>query len=138
MQGLDPGVLAAIITSISGLVVGVTALRKAGADAKKSNADTAGVIVDGAGDVVKLLREQLEEQQRQQEQMGQRLMNLEVVVGSWEGWAERVLTILDRALAMLEEDQRRKLQPDVDEVVKDRPKHIHGGPPLRPPPKPKT
>lgn len=131
MQDLDPGVIAAIITSLSGLVVGLTALRKANSDARKNNADAAGVIVDGAGDVVKLLREQLQEQARaqqaaevRQQQTDQRLMNLEVVVGSWEGWAERVLTILDRAIAMLEEDQRKKIQSDVDEVKQTRPKKM--------------
>jgi hypothetical protein len=113
--------LTAFVTGLGGLAVGLVALRKAGAEAKKTSADTGGVLIDSAGDVVKMLREQMAAQQVQITDNTARVQSLEVTVGSWESWAERVLTLLDRAVGMLEEEQRARLVSDVAEVKRTRP-----------------
>ncbi len=117
--------IASFLTALGGLAVGVVALRKAGAEQRKADADAGGVLIDSAGDVVRLLREQMAAQQTQITEMSARLMSLEQTVGSWESWAERVLELLDRAVGMLEEEQKQRLAGDVAEVKKARPMHGH-------------
>lgn len=127
-MNFEPGVIAAIVTSVSGLVVGLAALRKASSETRKNDADASGAIVDSASDVVKMLREQMAAQQEQIHEMSVRVQALEVTVGSWESWAEKVLQLLDRAVAMLEEEQRQRLMQEVADVKQTRPirsrKHV--------------
>ena len=125
-------ILVSFITAVGGLAVGLVALRKAGAESRKTNADASGVLVDSAGDVVKLLRDQmaaqqaqLEAQQRQIIENSGAIRSLEETVGSWENWVERVLQLLDRAVGMLEEEQKQRLIHDVAEVKDTRPMRSH-------------
>jgi len=116
-------IVVAFITAAGGSLIGWAALRKSGAEAKKSSADASSTIVDSASEVVKILREQMVAQGLALSATNARVMQLEITVGTWEGWAEKVLDLLDRALAMLEEEQRAKIQADVAVVKKTRPAH---------------
>ncbi len=99
----------ALIGSIGAIFAGLVALRK-------SSAEQANTMVDAASTVVSMMREELEAQ-------GRRLDVLETAMLSWEGWGEKVLTLLDRLLGMLEEEQRAKEMHDVEEARRTRPRH---------------
>jgi hypothetical protein len=130
MADWTPVVVAAITILGGGGMLGWAALRKSGREADKVNAEAAAVIVGGASDVVALLREEMDrlradvEAERQEDH--KRLDALESVVTAWDGWADRVLDILDRAVGMLTEEQRASLLPDVDHARETRPpRHSH-------------
>ena len=122
-------IVVAIVGSVGAVVTGIAAWRKADKEAGKLSAEATTVIVGSAEDVVKLVREQLSEMSQRERIRDERLLTLEQQVGTWEGWAERVLDILDRALDLLSESHRATLEPDVREVKAARPlrhprKHI--------------
>lgn len=123
-------VLVAIIAGVGGILTGVAALRRAGAEADEHSAGATGVLLGGATSVVTLLRQQMDEQAESIRATSRRLEALEIAVGQWEGWAERVLDLLDRALSMLESEQQAHLQAEVEEAKRTRPVHhrsIQGG-----------
>jgi hypothetical protein len=123
------GIIIAAITVIGGSLAGIAALLKAGKEASKSSAEAANVLVDASGDVVKMLRENMADMRSRMDREEDRISHLEGVVGSWEGWADKVLDILDRAMSMLAEEQKTNLQREVERAKKTRPprfgKHQH-------------
>jgi len=114
-------VVTAFIIALVGSGAGWAAWRRAVAENAKDNAEAGRAIVGGAGDLAKLLREQMAEMAARLDAQEVRIHSLEVTVGSWEGWAERVLTILDKAMAMLAAEQRAKIETEVARVKKTRP-----------------
>jgi len=114
-------IIVALLAALGGTAAGFAALRKSGAEAGKASAEAADSIVGSAGEVVKLLRDQMAEMAKREDARDDRLLSLERTVGSWEGWAERVLDVLDRAVALLGEEHRAKLREDVQEVKASRP-----------------
>lgn len=120
-------VIVAFVTAVGGSVAGLAALRRSGSEAAKANAEAAGSIVGASQDVVTLLREQMADMAAREDHRDRRLMALEVTVGAWEGWAERVLGLLDRAMEMLAVEQREKLRHDVDAVRREKPPRGTGG-----------
>lgn len=124
------GVLVAVLTVAGGSLVGlaalVTALRKAGPEADKSGAEATAALLGASKEVVALLRQQMDEQAERLAVTDSRVEALEATVMAWDGWADRVLDILDRAVGMLSEEQRAALRPDIEHARETRPvKHHH-------------
>jgi len=80
----------------------------------RSRADRDNVIVDSAETVVQMLSTQLA-------QMDARLATVEGTVMSWESWADRVLTLLDRTIRMLDAAHRAEIQQLAEDARQDRP-----------------
>jgi hypothetical protein len=119
-------VMVAFITVVGGGgLIGWAALRKSGKEADKYNAEAASTLVSSASDVVGMLHEQMVEQQKRQEITDARVEALEHTVIAWDGWADKVLEILDRALGMLTKEQKADLLPDVKQVQESRPPQMH-------------
>lgn len=114
-------ILVALITAAGVSIAGVAALRRSGSESDKAQAEAADAIVGAGAEVVKILRDQMIDQSGRLASQEARLLALEVTVGSWEGWGERILSLLDRALGMLEAEQRAKLDGDVEAVKAARP-----------------
>jgi hypothetical protein len=116
-------ILVAFLTAAGGSVAGFAALRKAGAEAGKSTAEATGAIVGSAGAMVTILRDQIEQMQRDMDEDRKRLQALEDHVRAWDSWADKAFAILDRSLGLIPEDQRAGLQVEVQKVRTSRPAH---------------
>jgi hypothetical protein len=114
-------IIVAFLTAASGSLMGWAALRKSRSEASKTDAEAAGAIVGAAGDVVELLRQQMSEAATREVHRDARILQLEIAVGAWEGWAERVLSILDRAMGLLGDEHAKSLAEDVKYVKRTRP-----------------
>jgi len=105
------------------------------AQARASQAQAAATMVGTADDVVILVRREMAEQiakvKAQGEEMAQyrmrqaedegRIDALEDAVTAWDGWADSVLAILDRAVGLLTEEQRQTLSGDIEHARATRP-----------------
>jgi hypothetical protein len=119
-------VIVAIITALGVSIAGVAALRRSGSESDKAQAEAADALIGASGEVVRMLREQMVEMAGREAGREARLVALEVTVGSWEGWGERILALLDRALGMLEAEQRAKLDAEAEAVKAARPMRYRG------------
>jgi hypothetical protein len=113
---MDWPTVAALVTAVGGVLVGIAQWRKSGREADKASADAAGALVTASGDVVKMLHDELDG-------LKARVDHLERSVGSWEEWADRVLSILDKAVGMLSDEERDGLRTDVEHARTTRPPH---------------
>lgn len=125
---IDLTFIISLAVFIGGAFVGLAALRRSGSEASKSSADAVASIMGASADVVKQLREQvadlnarLTEEEMHTRRSDYRINHLEDVVESWETWADRVLAILDRSLAMLGPEQAVKLTPEVKKIKSTKP-----------------
>ena len=119
-------VLVALITVVGGGgLLGWAALRKSGKEADKYNAEAASTLVGAADDVVRLLRDEMAKQAARQESTDARVEALEHTVIAWDGWADRVLDILDRAFGLLTAEQKATLLSDVTQARETRPPQFH-------------
>lgn len=116
----DLAVVGAFIGALVAALGGVAAFYRAGAD--RSN-----VMVETAETVVGMLREEVTRLDKRLEQVNAqtnaRIGSLEVTVGQWETWAERVLTLLDRAIGMLDAANRALIEAEAAKVRDARPMH---------------
>lgn len=115
MIQIDPVLIGTIIAAVGGLT-GFAAFRKSGAE--RSN-----IIVNSATDVVQLMHDQLVQMQAEVEDIRNRVAALEAEVGAWKAWSNRVLDILDRAVSMLDPQQRKKIADEAERVKRQRPGH---------------
>lgn len=116
----------AFITVVGGGgLVGWAALRKSGREADKFGAEATSTIVGSAKEVVDMLHEQMIQQTARQESTDARVEALEHTVIAWDGWADRVLDILDRAFGMLTAEQKATMLPDITQVQETRPPQTH-------------
>ena len=121
----DP-VLLAIVGVAGAVLLGLAALRKAGSEAAKAQAEASAAIVAAARDLVGDLKAEVERFQMRLDAAEGRLDVLVQAVGSWEGWAGRAVDLLDRVVGMLTSDQQAHLADDVAEVKRTRPtRHGH-------------
>lgn len=116
----DLTLIGAFIGAVVAALGGVAAFYRAGAD--RSN-----VMVETAETVVGMLREEVTRLDKRLEQVNTqtnaRIGSLEVTVGQWETWAERVLTLLDRAIGMLDAANRALIEVEAEKVRNARPMH---------------
>lgn len=116
----DLTLIGAFIGAIVAALGGVAAFYRAGAD--RSN-----VMVETAETVVGMLREEVTRLDNRLEQLNAqtnaRIGSLEVTVGQWESWAERVLSLLDRAISMLDAANRALIEAEAERVRATRPMH---------------
>ena len=118
----DLAVIGAFIGAIVAAMGGIAAFYRAGAD--RSN-----VMVDTAETVVGMLREEVARLDGRLDETNTRMGALEVTVGQWESWAERVLTLLDRAIGMLDTANRALIEAEVRRVKDERPTRSRPTPP---------
>ena len=104
---IDIPALVAIVGGLVAALGGITAYRRSGAD--RDN-----LIVESAETVVGMLREQVA-------QIDARLTQVEGTVMSWESWAERILHLLDRAIAMIDADHRATIAAEAEAARQERP-----------------
>lgn len=95
--------------ALSALVAGILSRRKTRAEAHKVNADAATVIVDGASDVIMLLRTQLAEERGARELLGGKVAVLEQSMGTamrkiyfYEQEIEDLVTLVEFLISRLE------------------------------------
>lgn len=105
------------------------------AQAQQARAQASATMVSTADDVVALVRKEMaqmaskmgaqgEEMARYREKQAEdecRIDALEDAVMAWDGWADSVLAILDRAVGLLTEEQRLTLSSDVEHARSTRP-----------------
>lgn len=103
----DLPVIIASLVALVGALGGVAAFMRAGADRSK-------VIVDSAETVVEMLRDQVNS-------LDSRLSTVEGAVVQWETWAERVLTLLDRAITLIDETHRKDVAVEAARLKSERP-----------------
>ena len=119
-------VIVALITVVGGGgLLGWAALRRSGKEADKLNAEAASTLVTSASSVVDMLHEQMIQQAARQESTDSRVEALEHTVIAWDGWADKVLDILDRAFGMLTIEQKASMLPDVTQARETRPPQTH-------------
>jgi hypothetical protein len=118
-----------ITVVFSGGIIGLFALFRSNKklDEEEQNdrdaqAQAAANMIGAADDVVRLVREEMA---KQMESTNERISVLEETVTAWDGWADRVLEILDRAVGLLSEEQRSALLPDIDHARETRPPRYH-------------
>lgn len=111
-------ILSGVAIAVIGSGAGWAAWRRASSESEKDRASASRDIVGGAGDLAKLLREQMAE-------MDDRLERVEYSVGLWENWAERVLDLLDRALGMIASEHAAAFRAEVEEAKRTRPARNH-------------
>lgn len=108
-----------------GTIAGLFALRRSNKEADNQQAQATANMVGAADDVVALVRVQLAEQTEHIHRMDERIQTLETAISAWDGWADRVLDILDRAFKMLSEEQKAELLQDVENARSSRPPRYH-------------
>lgn len=118
----DLAIIGAFIGAVVAAMGGIAAFYRAGAD--RSN-----VMVDTAETVVGMLREEVARLDTRLDATNTRMGTLEVTVGQWESWAERVLTLLDRAIGMLDTANRALIEAEVRRVKAERPTRSRPTPP---------
>jgi hypothetical protein len=101
-------VLVGAVIALLGTLGGVAAILKVSSD----NADT---IADGAGKVVELMDRRLQDAE-------DRLARMEVYHIHLEQWVDRLLDILQRAVALMPDFVRDEYDDEVSRVKGDRPR----------------
>lgn len=122
---LTPIIITFITIVGGGTIAGLFALRKSNKEADNQQAQAAANMVSAADDVVVLMRSQMAEQTAKIEAMDGRIETLETAITAWDGWADRVLEILDRAFGMLTDEQKAGLLEDVESARGTRPPRYH-------------
>ena len=126
-------IVIAVITVAGGLIAAWAALRKSGPEAEKASAEAVDLVVGSAAKVVTMLRDQMTEMRQRLSDTEARLEagedridHLEAAVESWEGWADRILAVLDKAMGALSEEQRTALIEEVERLRRTRPARLSG------------
>jgi hypothetical protein len=121
---IDIGPLLLVIFG-GGLIAGIAAYRKSGKEADNQQAQAAANMIAAADDVVTLVRAEMTNQLLE---MNDRIGSLEATVHAWDGWADRVIDLLDRTFGMLTDKQKEMLHPDIMQAKETRPpryRHYH-------------
>ena len=122
---MSEGSIVSIVVAFLAFVgVGLAALRKSKSESDKATGEAAAAIAGASGDVVKMLHDEMRDLRQRENRTEDRITALENAVVSWEGWAERVLNLLDKAMEMLAEEQRRHIAADVERVKATKPMRI--------------
>ena len=100
--------LVGIIIAVLGSIGGFAALMKV-------NADNSKTVSEGATNVVKMLREQVDE-------LDARLGLLEQYADEMDAWSQRVVDLLAKAVNALEAEQRDPFAVDAASLVRSRPR----------------
>lgn len=97
-----------VIIALLGSLGGLAALLKV-------NADRANIVTDASTKVVTMVSSQLEDHSK-------RLDILEAYTDQLNGWADRLIDVLERAIAALPPPVDAPFHLEVDELKKERPK----------------
>jgi hypothetical protein len=116
-----PTIIAVIVAIIGGLG-GMAAILRVQSDNTNSLASGAKAVSEGAKNVVELMGERLDETEAQIAINSDRLAVLEAYVTSFDSWADRLLSILDRAITMLPDALRNQFESESNELKASRPK----------------
>lgn len=116
-----PTIIAVIVAIIGGLG-GIAAILRVQSDNTNSLASGAKAVSEGAKNVVELMGERLDETEAQIAINSDRLAVLEAYVTSFDSWADRLLSILDRAITMLPDALRSQFESESSELKASRPK----------------
>jgi hypothetical protein len=99
--------LVSVVIAIVGSVGGFAALMKV-------NADNSDVVADGASKVVRMMNERMDDTEA-------RLDALEQYAVHFDNWADKLVSLVDRAIAVLPEEVQRSFRSEADEVRRARP-----------------
>jgi hypothetical protein len=100
--------LASIVIAALGSIGGFAALMKVNAD----NSDT---IADGASKVVTMMNERMDDTEA-------RVDALEEYAYHFDNWADKLVSLVDRAIALLPLDVQKSFRHEADEVRQARPR----------------
>ena len=118
----DVPVLVAVLIAVIGGLGGLAAILKVQGENTNSLAIGAKAVSEGAKNVVELMGERLDETEAQISINSDRIAVLEAHVTSFDSWADRLLSILDRAITMLPDALRSQFESESNELKASRPK----------------
>ena len=118
----DVPLLVAVLIAVIGGLGGLAAILKVQGENTNSLASGAKAVSEGAKNVVELMGERLDETEAQVAINSDRIAVLEAHVTSFDSWADRLLSILDRAITMLPEALRSQFESESNELKASRPK----------------
>jgi len=104
----DLGLLVSVIIAIIGSIGGFAALMKV-------NADNSKTISEGAVNVVEMLQEQIDINSK-------RLDALEGYASRFDDWADKISSLLNRAITQMPEPPRESFRQEATDVHNARPK----------------
>ena len=115
-------VLVAVLIAVVGGLGGLAAILKVQGENTNSLAAGAKAVSEGAKNVVELMSERMDESEVQISANSARLDTLEDYVANFDSWADRLLSILDRAITMLPDALRGQFESESHELKRTRPK----------------
>jgi hypothetical protein len=115
-------VLVAIIAAILGGLGGVAAILKVQSDNSSSVATGASAVAEGAKTVIDLMSERIDETEAHAAANTKRLDAMEDYVSKFDAWADRLIVILDRAVAALPDALRTEFEQEAADLRHARPK----------------
>lgn len=113
MTDITPIVVAAL-GALGGLLLGFAALRKSGPESGK-------VLVDSATAVVVILREQVDDMHKRQDEQEDRIVALEISLGQWRAWANKAIELMERAVTLITDEHREAIRQQIVELMAERP-----------------
>jgi len=130
-MNIDASTILAVILG-GGLIGGIAAFLKSGkeadnqeAQAQAARAQAAATMIDASADVVALIRREMAEQEKgwteRHDALATEVHSLTQTVTAWDGWADRVIDLLDRTFGLLTDEQRASLHPDIAQAKESRP-----------------
>lgn len=116
-----PTIIAVLIALIGGLG-GIAAIMKVQGDNSESATSAAKSITEGAKTLIEMMNDRLDENEAHSQANTKRLDALEDYVSHFDTWADKLLSILDRAITLLPETLRAQYEGEASAVKNARPK----------------